>query len=186
MELQTLLTGLVIFVARICDVSLGTIRTIMIVQGKSVVAFVLGFVEIIIWIAIVSTVVHNIRETPLLVVFYAFGFATGNVVGIAVERRLGFGMMILRVISRDKGKLIADRLRGLGQAVTIFQGEGMRGPVLELYIACRRRDLKWLLPIVREEDADAFYLTEQARDVSKVVRPIHEPITGWRAILKKK
>jgi len=95
-------------------------------------------------------------------------------------------MMILRVISRDKGKLLADRLRGLGQAVTIFQGEGMHGPVLELYVACRRRDLKWLLPIVREEDPDAFYLTEQARDVSKVLKPIHEPVTGWRSMLKKK
>jgi len=80
MDLHTFLTGLVILFARICDVSMGTIRTIMIVQGKSVVAFILGFVEVIIWIAIVSTVVHNIRESPVLAVFYAFGFATGNVV----------------------------------------------------------------------------------------------------------
>jgi uncharacterized protein YebE (UPF0316 family) len=186
MDPQIFLTGLVIFCARICDVSMGTIRTIMIVQGKSVVAFFLGFGEVMIWIAVVSAVVQNIRETPVLAVFYAFGFATGNVVGIAVERRLGFGMMILRVISRDKGKLVADRLRGLGQAVTIFQGEGMQGPVLELYVACRRRDLKCILAIVRGEDPDAFYLTEQARDVSKMLKPIHEQPTGWRSILKKK
>ena len=103
MEFSTLLLGLLIFLARVVDVSLGTIRTIVIVQGKTLVAFVLGFIEVLIWITIVSTVVHRITETPVLVLFYALGFATGNVVGIVVEKRLGFGVIILRVISRPKG-----------------------------------------------------------------------------------
>ena len=87
MEFSTLLLGLLIFLARVVDVSLGTIRTIVIVQGKTLVAFVLGFIEVLIWITIVSTVVHRITETPVLVLFYALGFATGNVVGIIMERR---------------------------------------------------------------------------------------------------
>ena len=181
MEFSTLLLGLLIFLARVVDVSLGTIRTIVIVQGKTLVAFVLGFIEVLIWITIVSTVVHRITETPVLVLFYALGFATGNVVGIVVEKRLGFGVIILRVISRPKGLEIAARLRGLGQPVTIFKGEGMQGEVLELYAACRRRDLRWILPIVKEEDPDAFYITEQARDVSKILRPFASPVTGWRS-----
>jgi uncharacterized protein YebE (UPF0316 family) len=177
----TLLLGLVIFAARVIDVSLGTIRTIVIVQGKTLVAFFLGFLEVLIWITIVSTVVQRIGETPILVVFYALGFATGNVVGIVVEKRLGFGAIILRVISRPRGAEIARRLRDLGQGVTIFKGEGMRGEVSQLYVACRRRDLRWILPIVRREDPDAFYITEQACDVSKILRPFSSPITGWRS-----
>jgi len=70
--------------------------------------------------------------------------------------------------------------------VTTFVGEGMRGPVQELYVVCRRRDLKRLLPAIKEIDPDAFYITEQARDVNKVLKPVNTPITGWRAILKKK
>jgi uncharacterized protein YebE (UPF0316 family) len=186
MDPHTFLTGLIIFLARICDVSLGTIRTIVIVQGRTIVAFFLGLIEVVIWITIVSTVVHSIKETPILVLFYSLGFATGNVVGIMAERKLAFGLIILRVITRRKEGPIADRLRKLGQAVTVFRGEGMRGPVSELYIACRRRDLKWILPIVREEDDTAFYITEQARDVSKILKPFHEPLTGWRAVFKKK
>jgi uncharacterized protein YebE (UPF0316 family) len=181
MELSTVLLGLLIFLARVVDVSLGTIRTIVIVQGKTVVAFMLGFVEVLIWITIVSTVVNRISQTPVLVLFYALGFATGNVVGIEVEKRLGFGAIILRVMSRPKGNQIAKRLRDLGQPVTIFKGEGMHGEVPQLYVACRRRDLRWILPVVKEEDPDAFYITEQARDVSKILRPFSSPVTGWRS-----
>ena len=186
MDLHTFMLGLVIFFARIADVSLGTIRTIAIVQGRSVVAFFLGFIEVTIWITIVSTVVNNIRETPLLTLFFALGFAFGNVVGILAEKKLAFGLIIVRVITREKGKAMADRLRGIGQAVTIFKGEGMRGPVSELYIATRRRELKRLLCVINEEDPESFYITEQARDISKIFNPVCTPLTGWRAFLKKK
>lgn len=185
-ESHFLITGMIIFFARVCDVSLGTIRTIVTVQGRTVIAFFLGLVEVVIWISIVSTIVLTINNSPVLVVFYAFGYATGNVVGILVERKLAFGLIVLRVITRMAGMSLVDRLRQCGQPVTVFTGEGMRGPVRELYVVCRRRDLKWLVPLVREEDPEAFYITEQARDVSKILRPIYQPVTGWRAVFKKK
>ena len=95
-------------------------------------------------------------------------------------------MLILRVITKDKSHVLSERLRAMGQPVTVFQGEGRDGPVYELYIVCRRRDLKKLLPIVRCEDPDAFYITEQARDISKILRPVCAPVTGWRAADKRK
>ena len=181
-----LLMGLLIFIARIFDVAIGTIRTLVTVQGRTLIAFCLAIVEISIWIMVAGTVINQIYERPLLVVFYAFGYATGNVVGILVERKLAFGLMILRVISRDAGQTIADELRENGQPVTIFMGQGMRGPVAELYIACRRRDLKWILPKVREMDPQAFYVMESARDVNRILKPTAVPLGGWRSIHKKK
>jgi hypothetical protein len=74
-------------------------------------------------------------QWPVLALFYAFGYAPGNVVGIAVERKIALGMIVLRVITRTAGKQIAERLRNTRQPVTIFRGEGMRGPVDELYMA---------------------------------------------------
>jgi len=94
--------------------------------------------------------------------------------------------VILKVITRFAGKSLANRLREMGQPVTVFEGEGMEGPVNELYIVCRRRDLKSLLPIVKEEDSKCFYVIEQARDISKVLKPIYTPVTGWRAVAKRK
>jgi len=186
MDINVYLLGVIIFFARICDVSAGTVRTIVTVQGRTVISFFLGLIEIIIWITVVSTVIHKIKESPVLLIFYALGYATGNVIGIVIERKLAFGLIILRVITMTKGKIMANRLRETGQAVTAFIGEGMSGPVTELYIACRRRDLKWILLLVKEEDPDAFYITEYARDVSKILRPIKTPVTGWRAAIKKK
>ena len=84
-ETHILLTGLFVFVARICDVSIGTIRTIVTVQGRTTIAFMLATFEITIWVTVASTVINQIKDKPLLVVFYAFGYATGNVVGIMVE-----------------------------------------------------------------------------------------------------
>jgi uncharacterized protein YebE (UPF0316 family) len=185
-DLDTWLTGTLIFLARICDVSLGTVRTIVTVQGRSVVAFFLAIFEILIWIAVVSTVVQKVGDQPILAVFYAFGFATGNILGIAVERRIALGFMVLRVFTRAAGRTMAERLRALGQPVTVFQGEGMRGPVDELYVACRRRDLKRILEIVNEEDSESFYITEMARDVRKAIRPLAMDFTGWRAVFKRK
>ena len=181
-----LLTGLVIFLARICDVSIGTVRTIITVQGRTAIAFCLATFEIIIWILVASTVINQVRVQPILVIFYALGYATGNVVGILVERKLAFGLIILRVITRDACKVLCDRLRQQGQPVTVFRGEGMTGPVDELYIACRRRDLRWILTEVREIDPTAFYVIEQARDISKVLRPTYTPMGGWRATTKRK
>ena len=77
-------------------------------------------------------------------------------------------------------------IRQAGYAVTTFQGEGMHGPVVELYIVCRRKDQKEILKIVLRIEPDAFYLTEQAGMVSKIYRPLLQPPSGWRALLKRK
>lgn len=181
-----LMTGVIVFLARICDVSIGTVRTIITVQGRTVLAFVLAIFEITIWGFVAGTVINQIREQPILVIFYACGYATGNVVGILVERKLAFGINILKVLTRKAGSEIADYLRGKGQPVTVFIGEGMKGPVSELYIACRRRALKWILPEVRKLDPQAFYIIEHARDMSKILRPMYSPAGGWRNIFQGK
>lgn len=185
-ELNTLLTGLIIFALRIVDVSLGTIRIIVTVQGRSVIAFFLGICELMIWITVASTVINQMKDQPLLAFFYAFGYATGNVVGIKLERKLALGFIILRVITRTAGKSLTDAIRAMGQPVTVFRGEGMRGPVDELYIACRRRDLKRILSAVEKADPHAFYITEMARDVSGRVRFPYLTLNDRRFGIKRK
>ena len=185
-DLAILATGIIIFLARIVDVSLGTLRTISIIQGRTWVSFWLGFGEIIIWLAVISTVVPRVREVPVLAVFYAFGFACGNMVGIRIEKWLAFGHIIVRIISTQRYREMADAVRQAGFAVTTFKGEGMSGPVVELYIVCRRKDLRKVVCLAHAIEPEAFYITEQVGEVSKIYRPIMTPVTGWRAILKKK
>lgn len=186
LDIETLVLGLIIFVARVTDVTLGTLRTVSIVQGRTKMAFFLGFVEISLWLVVISAVINKITTNPLLGFFYALGFSTGNVVGIMLERRLAFGHLILRIISRKDGRDMAEKIRAVGYGVTIFQGEGMHGPVLELYVVCRRKDLSEILPCVIDSDPDAFYTTQPVGLVNRVYRPMLQPPTGWRATFKKK
>lgn len=182
----TLLMGISIFFARVADVAMGTMRTISIVQGRTKLAFLLGFVEVSMWLVVISAVIHRIVEKPILGVFYALGFSTGNVVGILLERRIAFGHMVLRIITPRAGKVMAEKIRDAGFGVTTFQGEGLSGPVTMLYVVCRRRDLTKVIQMARLLEPDAFYLTEQAGSVSKIYRPFMPSPTGWRAIFKKK
>ena len=185
-DIETLVLGVIIFVARVADVSLGTLRTVSIVQGRTKMAFLLGFVEINLWLVVISAVISKITTNPLLGFFYALGFSTGNVVGIMIEKRLAFGNLILRIISRNDGREMAEKIREIGYGVTVFEGEGMDGPVLELYIVCRRKDLSDILPFVMDSDPDAFYTTQPVGLVNRLYRPMLSPPTGWRATLKKK
>ncbi len=180
------LLGILIFLARIIDVSVGTLRTISIIQGRTKVAFFLAFIETSVWLIVLSEVLPKVVAEPLLGVFYAFGFATGNVVGIMVEKRLAMGYTNFRVITTKYAKEITTLLREKGYAVTTFEGEGKDGKVTEIYVATDRKNLSSLIKIVKEIEPDAFYIAEQAGIISKIRRPTMVPATGWRAVQKKK
>ncbi|HPG37996.1 MAG TPA: DUF5698 domain-containing protein [bacterium] len=185
-ESAILITGILVFCSRVIDVTLGTLRTINIVQGRTKIAFILGFFEISMWLVVLSTVLPQVVAKPILGLFYALGFSTGNVVGIIIERKIALGHTIFRVITAEHGEIMATALRNAGYAVTTFEGTGLKGKVIELYVVCDRKNLREIIPIINSIDPNAFYITEQAGDVSKVYRPTMVPKTGWRAIIKKK
>jgi len=180
------LLGILIFLARVVDVSVGTLRTISIVQGRTKIAFFLAFIETSVWLLVLSAVLPQVMHTPILGLFYAFGFATGNVVGILVEKRLAMGYANFRIITSKHVKEITNSLREKGFAVTTFEGEGKDGKVTEIYVASERKNLSLLVKIVKEIEPDAFYIAEQAGYMSKIRRPTMVPTTGWRGVQKKK
>lgn len=184
---STIFLGLVVFFARVTDVTLGTVRTISIIQGRTKIAFMLGFFEVSLWLLVVAKVLQEVAQKPILTLFYALGFASGNVVGIYIERHLAFGYSVLRVICPQKGNEMAVVLRKAGYAVTTFIGEGLSGQVVMLYVVCLRKQLKEILSLVTDISPEAFYIIEPASSVSKMYRPYFmEAGTGWRATFKKK
>jgi uncharacterized protein YebE (UPF0316 family) len=185
-DLATLVTGIIVFFARVTDVTMGTVRTISIVHGRTKIAFMLGFIEVTVWLLVVAKVLQEVSVKPILTVFYAAGFSTGNVVGILVERRIAFGYTVLRVIIQEQGDLIAETLRAAGYAVTTFLGEGLSGAVSMLVVVFPRKELQDVLTLVKKVSPEAFYITEQAGSVSKIYRPTLQPGTGWQAVIKKK
>lgn len=179
-------TGILIFCARVADVSMGTLRTLMTVQGRMVGAFLLGLVEVTIWIYVITAVIDKLHQSPVLVVFYALGFSTGNVVGIWVEKKLAIGHVILRILTARHGTEMTQAIRDLGFRVTEFLGQGRRGPVSELYVVCERRELNQIMRCAQNIDPEVFYITETPGQVSRFRKQARFPFTGWRSIIKRK
>jgi uncharacterized protein YebE (UPF0316 family) len=176
---------LAIFLARITDVSLGTVRTIAVVKGRILIASLLGFVEVLIWVIAVSNVVTRLDQ-PLNLIAWAAGFAVGNAVGIFIERKLALGDLVMRVISRGQGVEIAEKLRNLGQPVTEFEGKGRSGPVQLLYMVIDRVDAERVERISRTIDPECVVVSEDVRHANIKLRPMMTPATDWRGVLKRK
>jgi len=184
--LNTIIIGVVIFFARIIDVSIGTMRTISIVHGKIKTSFVLGFLEVSIWLAVISVVMMKLKENPYLGIFYAFGFATGNVVGIMLEKELAFGTIVLRLVNVHNGEALAERLREKGFNATVFKGMSNPGVREDVSLICRRKDIKEVIRLAETVEPGVIYTSEQAGVQIKKSHPFIQTKTGWRGIFKKK
>jgi len=150
-----------IFGARICDVSIGTVRMIFVIGGHRYIAAALGFFEVMIWAMAIGGLIRFLTEPPALVAWGA-GFACGSLTGMYLEERIAIGFRMVRVITSDLGQNISSLLRERGFRVTRIEGEGLRGPVEIAFLAVRRRDLHQVLSAIDEVAPDAFVTVERA------------------------
>lgn len=170
-----------IFTARTADMTLSTLRIVSIAQGRRALAPLIGFVESLIWLLVISQVLQHL-ENPLCVVAYAGGFAAGNLVGLHLEQRLAFGMRLLRVILREGADQLVEALRRADFGVTAADGEGQEGPVRILFTLVRRRDLPRVLEMVRAHNPRAFFTIEDVRQAGEGFFPSLDPLPwpwGW-------
>lgn len=162
MPFEPLLIGAAIVAARILDVTLGTLRTVAVVHGRRGGAFVLGFLEVLIWVLVVSGVIATVQQHPWYAIPYALGFALGNWIGITLEQRFAFGRQVVRVFTRC-GREVAERLREEGVRVTEFDGRGKDGPISMLFLELGRRNAATVLARIRELDPACYYVVDDVR-----------------------
>ena len=163
-----LLTCLLIAVARITDISLDTIRTVAIIQGRGMFAATLGFFEALIYILVVAQVLTSFSQSQhawAYAIAYAAGFAAGTYVGVAIEQRLAFGRQMVTAITRKSHEAV-NTLRGRGYRVTEFEGRGRDGNVHVLFIHVSRRSVPALTMALRELDPDCYYVINDVRAAS--------------------
>ncbi|HMK08641.1 MAG TPA: DUF5698 domain-containing protein [Anaerolineales bacterium] len=164
-QLSPLAMALAIFVLRVCDMTLDTLRVLFIVRGNRPLVWFLGFFQAAIWVAAFTSVLGHLGN-PLAWIGYAAGFATGNVVGMAIEDKLAIGYRHLRVVSPQHGPQVAESIRRAGYGVTELDGHGRDGPVAVINASVRRRDVARLQQAIRQEDPAAFISVEE-------IRPVH-------------
>ena len=160
------LGALLIFVMRVANMSLDTVRVMMVVRGRKGIAWMMGFVQTLIFIFVLTTVINEL-DNLLTVIAYAGGFATGNVVGMWIEDRLALGHTHLRIISMAHGVEIAEKVREEGFAVTEIVGRGRDGVVSLLNMSVRRKKVNKVCEIIQNVDEDAFITSEDLRPVRR-------------------
>jgi uncharacterized protein YebE (UPF0316 family) len=168
---------LLIFFARIVDVTLGTLRIVFISKGDKMIAPALGFLEVLIWLVAITQVMQNLNNVASYLA-WAGGFATGNFLGLRIEQKLALGQMVVRVITVDSAHQLIERLKGYGYRLTCVDARGTRGKVNLLFMIVKRKKLAHVLDIIREYNPQAFYSIEDVRSVSDYGVPQEESERG--------
>ncbi len=163
-----LIPGL-IFLARILDCSIGTMRIIFIGRGHRLAPF-LGFFEVLIWLLAIRQIMMNLTN-PFYYFAYAAGYATGTFVGIVLEDRLAMGTILVRVVTSQEAGALVEYLRGEDYGVTSVDAQGTRGAVNLIYTIVKRSDLDRVIGIIDRFNPRAFYTIEDVRFVRQGVFP---------------
>ncbi len=163
---QALMGAGLIFLLRVSDMTLDTLRVLVVMRGKKSIAWVLGFFQASIFVLAISSVLSNL-DNPLNVIGYAAGFATGNVVGMLIEERLAIGHAHLNIVSSRYGSAIAEQLRGQGYAVTEIPARGKDGSVLLLNASVMRKHVDKVRKLVDQIDPEAFITAEDVRPIRR-------------------
>lgn len=166
---ELLLTAGSIFLLRVLNYAISTIRTVMIARGRRVIASCLAFIEAFLFAVVIASIVTDISTNILNLLAYCLGAAAGGWVGMAIESRFITSYLTINIIphKKDAGHTIALALRDAGYGVTETFGEGREGPTSMLRCVVSKRDVRPLLRISRDVDADAFVSIEEAQAIHR-------------------
>lgn len=157
---------LLIFLARLIDVSIGTMRVVFTSRGYKNIAPILGFFEVLIWLIAIGQVMQNLNNVASYLA-WASGFAAGNYMGMAIEERLAIGQVVIRTITAQPANALIERLREEGYRLTVVDAQGARGPVNLLFLIVARKKKEDVIKLITEFNPKAFYSIEDVRHVSE-------------------
>jgi uncharacterized protein YebE (UPF0316 family) len=164
---------LLIFCARICDQSIGTIRILFLQRGHKLWAPILGFFEVTIWLLAIRQIMQNLNNWVCYAA-YGSGFAMGNFIGMLLEEKLAYGKLVMRIITPRKAGVLARAMRKAGYGVTQVDAKGGHGKVDLLFTVLERKNLPGMIRLVESHQPEAFYSIEDTRSVNAGIFPREE------------
>ena len=153
------LVALIIFIARTINIAVDTLRFMYTLREQRWLTWILGFIQSTIYVLVIGSVLTNL-ENPLNIIAFAGGFATGNILGMAIEKRLAIGFTHFSIISRNRSTEIADALREAGYGVTEIPARGRESSFMLVDCRVRRKDSDDVEALVLEIDSGAFITAE--------------------------
>ena len=155
-----------IFILRLLNMAVDTVRALMVMRGRKPIVWLLGFIQTMIYVVVLNTIIQDLGNWINLLM-YAAGFASGNVIGMGVEERMALGHAHVQIISTQLGTAIAERLRQDGYAVTEFSGRGRDGTVTLISAAVLRKNIEIVRSIVEKVDESAFISAENLNPIRR-------------------
>jgi uncharacterized protein YebE (UPF0316 family) len=171
------LLPLLIFVARIGDVSINTIRIIYVLGGRRVTATVLGFFESFIWLMAIRQIFEHM-DNWVCYIAYPAGFASGIFVGMIIEERIAYGKVIVRIITRKDVAPLIEFLNKHQHRYTHVNAEGPDGHENLVFTVLEREMLENLLATLKEILPTAFYTVEKVNRAAESGTVVQES-TRW-------
>ena len=177
------LLPVLIFFARVLDVSIGTMRIVFLSRGMRLLAPVFGFFEVLIWLIAISRIMGNLTSWVNYVA-YASGFAAGNYVGMYLENRLAMGLLSVMIITRDDASTLVGMFKERRFGVTQVAGQCAQGEVRVIYVIIKRRDLDRVFRMLAQHRPDAFVVVNDIRNAAGGVFPAEAIRTNlwWRVL----
>ncbi len=160
------LLPIAIILARIIDVSIGTLRIILVSRGMKALAPLLGFFEVLIWLVAISQIIQNLSNWVNYVA-YATGFALGNYIGMFIEERLAMGLVAIRIITQNDADDLIEEIQKMNIGTTSLAAKGMRGHVRLIFTIIKRKDQQIVLDLVRKFNPLAFVSVSDVRSVQE-------------------
>ena len=151
-----------IFLARIGDVSIGTLRLIFVARGFKYYAPLLGFFEVIIWLLAIGQIMQHL-DNFMCYIAYGLGFATGNFIGIILDEKLSLGTVLVRIVPKIDPAELINRLRAEEFGASLVDIEGMTGKMKMIFAIIKRQDLKQVMAIISEHNPAAFVTVEDVK-----------------------
>lgn len=159
-----------IFCARIVDVSFGTFRIICISRGMKFFAAVVGFFEILVWLLAMGQIFRHLNNIACYIA-YSAGFATGSFLGVYIAEKWASGKVIVRIITAREPSLLIEKLKTASYGVTRVKGEGAEGPVSILFSVVCRKNLSHLQEMIKQFSPRAFFTIEDIRCAKEGIFP---------------
>lgn len=156
---------LLIFLARIMDVSIGTVRIIVVSRGNRMVAPILGFFEVLIWVVVISNIIQQLNSAVAYIA-YAGGFAAGNYVGLWIEAKLAIGINLVSIITSSTADDLMNTLHEKGFGATVVNAKGRDNDVNIIYTIVKRKEVTSVVNMIKKLYPDAFYTIEDIRYIS--------------------
>lgn len=157
---------LFIVLAKIVEVSMATVRMVLITKGERKIGAIIAFFEVSLWVILVSTVLDNIMGDPLKIVAYATGFSVGNYLGSWIEEKIGIGLAEMQVILKDEHTTaVVSALREQGFAVTVMKAEGKSHPRSVLLMYVQRNKIRHCANLIRNSQENAVITVSDKKSV---------------------